>query len=158
MVSRSDATRALDGVNGRTLARGAAEAAVLKAAKGQKGRQLARANKERVQKAAQPGRVVAVDWALSKKKWEEKAAQSETETDAEDDEDDDEDDDEEDDEEDEGSDLEPIAVGDADEQDDEESEEEKGPQKPALPAPEEGTTLFVRNLAYEATEEELRNV
>lgn len=42
--------------------------------------------------------------------------------------------------------------------DDEEDEEESKPVKPVLPAVEEGSTLFVRNVPFEVTEEELRNL
>ena len=37
-------------------------------------------------------------------------------------------------------------------------EEDDKPAKPQLPPPETGTTLFVRNVPFEATEDELRTV
>ena len=44
------------------------------------------------------------------------------------------------------------------EDDDEVEEEESKPVKPVLPAVEEGSTLFIRNVPFEVTEEELRNL
>ncbi|SPO20193.1 related to Nucleolar protein NOP4 [Ustilago trichophora] len=131
MASRNDATRAIEAVNGKTIQHGAAERAAYKAALGSRGRRFAKAALDRVRANAQPERTVAVDWALSKKDWEAKADESEPEEDAEE----------------EGKEAE-AASGD-------ESEPE---ERPKLPAPEEGTTLFVRNLPYQATEEELRNL
>ena len=42
--------------------------------------------------------------------------------------------------------------------DDEDRSDDNGdkPTKPSLPKPEAGTTLFIRNLPFEATEDELR--
>jgi nucleolar protein 4 len=39
-----------------------------------------------------------------------------------------------------------------------EDEEEEKPVKPVLPAVEEGSTLFIRNVPFEVTEEELRTL
>lgn len=138
LVSRADASRAIAGVNGKEIGRGAAERAQYKAAKGKGGREAAKKALEEVTKSAQAPRTVAVDWALSKKDWEKKAEETdgeETEKEAETEE------------EDEKSES---------ENDDEEDEEEA--TKPALPEPEEGTTLFIRNLPYQATEIELRDL
>ncbi|EPQ26264.1 uncharacterized protein PFL1_06199 [Pseudozyma flocculosa PF-1] len=146
-VSRNDAAKALKAVNGKPIRHGAAEHAAYKAAKGKKGRDAAKKVLDAVRAAAQPERVVAVDWALSKKDWEAKAEQSDAEeAESEDDEDDDEDEGEDDDEE-------------GDDDDDENAEVSSDEEaKPALPQPEEGTTLFVRNLPFQATEEELKSV
>lgn len=133
MASRNDAARAIEAVNGKTIQHGAAERAAYKAALGSRGRRVAKAALDRVREHAQPERVVAVDWALSKKDWEAKADESEPEDDAE-------------------ADDKPSDAASGDEEDDEPAE------RPKLPAPEEGTTLFVRNLPYQATEEELRNL
>lgn len=104
------------------------------------------------------GRPVAVDWALSKDKWEETQKDKEPVKDvkpdikAEDGSDDSESDDDEDDEE--GSDS-------KDDEDDDEEEEDKPdvemeePAKPQLPAVDVGSTLFIRNLPFETTEQEL---
>lgn len=43
-----------------------------------------------------------------------------------------------------------------DDEDDEEGEEEV--KKPTLPTPADGTTLFVRNVSFDATEEDLRTL
>ena len=147
LVSRSDAANALKGVNGTTIGRGMAEKAQLKAAKGKAGREAARKALEETQKVAQAGRQVAVDWALSKKEWEMKKEESEaeeTDKEAGDEEDDDDD-----------SDLDPVEVNEDDDNDNERDEEEA---KPALPTPSEQTTLFIRNLPYQTTEVELRDV
>ncbi|PWY98767.1 RNA-binding domain-containing protein [Testicularia cyperi] len=139
MVSRNDAARAIEAINGKTIQHGAAEHAAYKAAKGSKGRRMVKAALDKVRAVAQPGRVVAVDWSLSKKDWEAKADQSDAEMDEED-----------------------ARTGDdkkAQDNTDGENEDEDEPAvKPQLPAPEEGTTLFIRNLPYQATEEELRSL
>jgi nucleolar protein 4 len=99
-------------------------------------------------------RKIAVDWALSKEKFEEVKAQQEPlvkeepaegevkeESDVEmkgEDEEESEDED--------------------DEVDVEVEDDEDKPVKPTLPAVEEGSTLFIRNLPFEATEEELRDL
>lgn len=146
-VSRSDALNAIKGLNGTEIGHGAAEKAQVKAAKGKAGRDAAKKALESIMQKAQPARQVAVDWALSKKEWEQKKDESEAgDTDVEALDDEKEDDEEE-------SDSEPVEIdGDVNEEDEEEEE------KPSLPKPEEGTTLFIRNLPYQATEEELRNL
>lgn len=144
-VSRSDALNAIKGVNGTEIGHGAAEKAQVKAAKGKAGRDAAKKALEAVMQKAQAPRQVAVDWALSKKEWEQKKDESEAgDTDAEALDEDDEEKEEE-------SDSEPVEIDSNDEK-----EEEK--EKPSLPKPEEGTTLFIRNIPYQATEEELRNL
>lgn len=117
-------------------------------------------------------RIIAVDWALSKEKWKEEKAKieeaavedsdvemgsgSESEASGS------------------GSDSEDEGLGvheegsDDDEvgssQDglsdfeDERDSDEEEPVKPQLPAPEAGTTLFIRNVPYIATEDELRTL
>ncbi|EST06452.1 RNA recognition motif domain protein [Kalmanozyma brasiliensis GHG001] len=125
MVSRNDAARAIEAVNGKPIQHGAAERAAYKSALGSRGRRAAKSALDRVRAAAQPERTVAVDWALSKKDWEAKADESEPEDS-------------------------PDAAGSDD--------EDEPAERPQLPAPEEGTTLFIRNLPYQATEEELRNL
>ena len=111
-------------------------------------------------------RVIAVDWALSKDKWEEAKARMQDEAE------------EEVDEEDEGSDSGSEASSDSedshigvhqhgsdsegsgseDDDDDEMDvdEDDEKPGKPQLPAVDVGTTLFVRNVPFEATEDDLR--
>ncbi|ETW75268.1 hypothetical protein HETIRDRAFT_244962, partial [Heterobasidion irregulare TC 32-1] len=108
-------------------------------------------------------RVIAVDWALSKEKWEEEKKKIA---------DDAEDEDEESDEDEEDSDEEDSALGlhdhdsedesrgssaDEDDEEDEDDRSDAGERvKPELPPPEAGTTLFVRNVPFSATDEELR--
>ncbi|KAJ9095327.1 hypothetical protein QFC21_005693 [Naganishia friedmannii] len=101
-------------------------------------------------------RSVAVDWALSKEKFEEaKAAEGEGEKVKEEEskEDEESESDDDDDEEEEDEDDVDVVM-----EDGEEEEEQAKPVKPTLPAVEEGSTLFIRNLPFEATEEELRDL
>lgn len=145
MVSRADAARALEAVNGRALRHGEAEKVAAKAAKGSRGRQLARQEFQAVRDLAQPERIVAVDWALSKADWQKKENEPEPESeggkspleDA-----------------DAGDDESESEASDEDEEEGSDVDDDKA-EKPALPTPSEGTTLFVRNLPYEATEAEL---
>ncbi|KAL1679801.1 hypothetical protein EV122DRAFT_289395 [Schizophyllum commune] len=111
-------------------------------------------------------RIIAVDWALSKDRWEEEKAKleeagessasgSDSESDASDDSDSDgessdshvgvHDDDDASASEDDGSDA-------------ERDEDEEAPVKPTLPDTDVGTTLFIRNVPYDATEDELRTL
>jgi nucleolar protein 4 len=121
-------------------------------------------------------RPIAVDWALSKSKWENEnekignVVEEEDEDRAEDSEsasgsgsDDGETGDEDEDEEMESGGLgvhseQDVSMHSAGEEDeDEEDEDDRGvPAKPELPAPEAGTTLFIRNVPWEATEDELQ--
>lgn len=143
LVSRADAARALEGVNGRAIRHGEAEKVAAKAAKGSKGRQLAQKRLKEVRDDAQPERIVAVDWALSKSDWkkkEEEAEEEEAQAEQE------------------GAEKQMDEADGDDESDaaaESGSEDDEEAQKPALPTPSEGTTLFVRNLPYEATEPEL---
>ena len=148
MSSKKDAEKAIKGCNGMTVRAGTAESSDDKRA---------------------TERVIAVDWALSKDKWEEEKAKiekdavmhgpSESEEDAEDDnsnsgEENSDDDDE-------GH----LGLHTGEEEDnnsnagseeDEENDEER--VKPQLPQPEAGTTLFIRNIPFNATEDELRTL
>lgn len=147
MVSKADASRAVKSINGRAIRHGEAEKVAVKAAKGSKGRQLAQQKFREVRDNAQPQRAVAVDWALSKQEWKKKEEAEEVEE------------------------AEVVAHG-IDSEDDGakdddsvndgllshevfKSDDEEKEKKPALPKPSEGTTLFVRNLPYDATETEL---
>jgi nucleolar protein 4 len=108
------------------------------------------------------GRVVAVDWAVGKDEFkraqldgEPKATVEASGSENDSDEDSEEEDDEE--EKDDDSDMSPVPEGaeeeeeerHADDDDDELEEEPQGPE------PAKGTTLFVRNMSFEATESEL---
>ena len=147
MSNKKDAVKAIEGCNGMTLRAGTAESSDNKRA---------------------TERVIAVDWALSKDKWEAEKAKieedavlhesSESEDDAEDEkscsgEENSDDGDE-------GH----LGLHTGEEEDnnsnagseDEENDEER--VKPQLPQPEAGTTLFIRNIPFNATEDELRTL
>ncbi|TXT15902.1 hypothetical protein VHUM_00405 [Vanrija humicola] len=150
----------MEAVNGKAITR-APDAAN---AKGKKGREAAKARKV----DDGEGRLVAVDWALSKDKWQETQPKEEAKEEKEEDEsseasgsgsgsesesgeegsDDEEEDEEDDDEEDED-----VEMADGDDNDDE--DEEDAPVKPKLPDTDVGSTLFIRNLPFETTEQEL---
>lgn len=167
-LSKSSATAALTAINGTRIYGGLAKERVeSEGGKGGKKKEV-REKKKREELSGgggggEKGRVVAVDWALGKDEWkraqeEEKAKESasgEEESGSE------EESDEEENEEDEDSDMSPVPEGaedeeeeveearHADDDDDELDEEPKGPEPP------KGTTLFVRNMSFEATESEL---
>ena len=117
-------------------------------------------------------RVIAVDWALSKEKWKAEKARieedvatqeaSESEDDAEDDNSSSESDEEDSSDGDDEGGLGLHSGEDEDhsdagsEQDEEANDEER--VKPQLPHPETGTTLFIRNIPFNATEDELRTL
>ena len=182
MLSRKDAERAMEGCNGITVRAGTAETLVsdkqkrkkqrrielkMKAAdNGEEDEEMAAAQEEEekeevVDDKRATERVIAVDWALSKDKWKEEKAKMTEDVDM-DEEDEgssssDEDSDsndgiESDDDENSNSDSDAF---DSHHSTDSDSNEEK-PTKPALPPPEAGTTLFIRNLPFSATEEDLR--
>jgi nucleolar protein 4 len=173
MMSKGDAQRALENCNGTEIRAGMAEQLVR--AKQKKKKQvrieekLSKAKVRKEQEKAEEevagvGRVIAVDWALSKDRWEEAKAKIQVDEDvdmSEGDSDSEEGSENEDDSESgsgtgEGGDssFEEGSEGSSDEGDVE--DEGGGPQKPKLPPPEAGTTLFVRNIPFEATEDELR--
>lgn len=179
MLSHADAERALKGINGRVvgakgkekktrrereeIARKKAETR-LKAMRGEEvsedeGDEEAdgkvEGKEDKAGGEAKEGRAVAVDWALSKSKWEESVSQRQDdamEVDGEEAEDEEVEEDkgvssaEEDDEEAGGSDL------------DEDEDEEGVHERPHLPDTDVGTTLFVRNVPFEATEDDLRTL
>lgn len=106
-------------------------------------------------------RPIAVDWALSKDKWEGTKEQLQTEDENISDNQSESGSGEEDgsDESDDGlgvhSDASDAAMHSVDEDED---ENEDPPIKPELPAPEAGTTLFIRNVPWEATEDDMRQL
>lgn len=162
-LSKSSAEKALEAVNAtRIHSEMARERIDSEGGKGGKKQEVRKKKKAEEKEAGggggERGRVVAVDWALGKDEYkraqvEEKAEQevdgesgSEEESDEEK-------------EEDEDSDMSPVPEGEdeeamdddkhADDDDDELDEEPVGPEPP------KGTTLFVRNMSFEATEAEL---
>lgn len=103
-------------------------------------------------------RVIAVDWALSKDKWEKEKAKMEEDEDEE--MEDAEDGSSPSDEDDDGEQL-GVHSGSGSEPEDDDSDQEddaEKPVKPELPPPAAGTTLFVRNIPFEATEDDLRTL
>lgn len=182
MLSRKDAERAIEGCNGMVVRAGTAETLVLDKQKRKKVKRLERKaaaaaaggeeggeeageddldeediEKEKDDKRATE-RVIAVDWALSKDKWKEEKAKIQEDEDAEmasipSDSEDDEDED-------------GLGVhsgsddndDDGDSQPDDEDDNGEEPVKPQLPPPETGTTLFIRNIPFNATEDELRTL
>ena len=150
MSSKKDAERAIEGCNGMTVRAGTAESTDDKRA---------------------TERVIAVDWALSKEKWEAEKAKieedavmhdssdSESKDDADDSDSGEENSDDDDGDEGQlglhtGEEEEDNSNAGSDE--DEENDEER--VKPQLPQPEAGTTLFIRNIPFSATEDELRTL
>ena len=153
-LAKADAEKAIEGVNGEVIAKaGGAD------------------GKDQGKGKAKEGRAVAVDWALSKEKWEEtqkgqqsgKATEegdaegsssgSSSDADGSRSDSDDERSDEEDEEEEEGEDD-----NEDDAEDGEEGMDVDEPVKPALPQVDVGNTLFVRNLPFEVTEQELNTL
>ncbi|CAE6376245.1 unnamed protein product [Rhizoctonia solani] len=171
MLSHADAERALKGVNGQTVGaqkkrkkktkREREEAARAKAAarlrelKGEEPEVNEISEEEQEGEQNEPskeGRVVAVDWALSKSKWEETITQRQDEEAMEVDVQE-----EEEEEEEAGSEVGSSEEEASDEEKDEESEEDAH-ERPKLPDTDVGTTLFVRNVPFEATEDDLRTL
>ena len=171
MISKGDAQRALEKCNGMEIRAGVAEQLVQAKQKKKKqvrieeklSKEKARKEQERAEEeVAGIGRVIAVDWALSKDRWEEAKATMEVDEDAETDQNDSDGGDS-------GSEGESGSGSDAEQEgtdveedsgsiSGEEGEEDEAaqPLKPKLPPPEAGTTLFVRNIPFEATDDELR--
>lgn len=196
-LSRKDAEKAMEGCNGMTVEAGMAETLVsdkqkkkkqrreekkLKAKSAQEGEAAVGEEGEEEDEGSHRKRTIAVDWALSKDKWEaekaklDEAQAQESSEDVEMDEEDGESGDSEDEEDGSGSeesdgeeqlglhddDLD-ASGSDSDESDshageDDEDDEDEKPAKPTLPAPEVGTTVFIRNVPFEATEDELRTL
>ncbi|EPQ51443.1 hypothetical protein GLOTRDRAFT_81029 [Gloeophyllum trabeum ATCC 11539] len=186
MLSKKDAEKAMEGCNGLKVRAGMADGIVSdkqkrkkqrreetkarKTAKGDEEEEASDAAEEEEDGKKARERVIAVDWALSKDRWEEEKAKIEEVEDEEDPEegaDSDQSEVESGSESDEGEG--PLGVhedgsdddesGGSDESGDEDMDvDEQKPAKPTLPPPETGTTLFIRNVPYEATEDELRTL
>ena len=170
MMSKGDAQQAIGKCNGVEIRAGIAEQLVQSKQKKKKQvRVEQKMSKEKVKREQEDaeeelagvGRVIAVDWALSKDRWEEAKVKMDVDEGVEQGESDPEG----------GGDgvsgdesSRGTGTGEVEESDSEEGswrssdEEDEGekPQKPQLPPPEAGTTLFVRNIPFEATEDELR--
>ncbi|GAA5895148.1 mRNA-binding ribosome biosynthesis protein NOP4 [Sporobolomyces salmoneus] len=174
-ITKSCAEAALKAVNGTRIFSGMAAERIASEG-GKEGKKKEVREKKKAEKEAakggggDKGRLVAVDWALGKEDWKkaqegdaedaEKAeGASGSEAESSEGDDSEEESDEESDEEDEDSDMSPVPEGTEDsdmspepethpDDDDDELEEEPKP-------PQEGTTLFVRNISFETTEAEL---
>lgn len=161
-VSRADAERAMQNVNGQSLRHGAAQQAAVKSAKGKKGRTAAKEALAKVQEGAQPARPVAVDWSLAQSDWLSRSAAEGNEEEEQDEAEDEEAEDESSGKKRKLSESKEEDSEDSDESDDEaegaeEDEEVKEPKAQQSTADEENT-LFIRNLPYQATETELRDL
>ncbi|KAI0826648.1 hypothetical protein BC628DRAFT_1419132 [Trametes gibbosa] len=184
-LSRKDAETAMEQCNGMIVEAGMAETLISDKQKRKKQRREESKLKAKAVGGTEGGdgdaeeqetlkgqRVIAVDWALSKDKWEaEKAKIEEAQQDVRMAEESGEsyndasgDSDEYD--EDSGSEDEQLGVheGESDDSHDDSGDEhnsdedDEKPARPTLPPPEVGTTLFVRNVPYEATEDEMRTL
>lgn len=188
MLSKKDAERALEGCNGMVMRAGTAEslvsskqkkkklvrlekkrAALAASSKKDDGSDAGEAEeeededmeKEEVDDKRATERVIAVDWALSKDKWKEEQAKAQEDVDMEDASGSDDSDSSA------SGDEDALGVhsGDDDSDDDGDSDDSRGEDdeeeervKPELPPPETGTTLFVRNVPFNASEEDLRTL
>ncbi|KAF8962114.1 hypothetical protein BDZ97DRAFT_1826443 [Flammula alnicola] len=187
MLSKKDAERAIEGCNGMVVRAGTAQTLVSAKQKKKKlvrlEKKAAAAADEEDEEAEEDEdedmqkevddkrateRVIAVDWALSKEKWKEEKAKIQEDvemsdasgSDASDDESGSSSSEEESDEDGLG-----VHSGSGDDSDDSDSQDEdddddndEQPMKPQLPPPETGTTLFIRNIPFNATEDELRTL
>ncbi|KAF8882138.1 hypothetical protein BD779DRAFT_1544163 [Infundibulicybe gibba] len=174
MLSRKDAEKAIEACNGTVVRAGAAETLVTDKQKRKKQRRVEKKLKGLIPPETDPveelsdeedvvgdkratERVIAVDWALSKEKWQEEKAKiedvamepGEAETSSDESE----------------SENGNLGVHDPDEDSseaegsgDERRDNSETPVKPQLPPPETGTTLFVRNVPFSATEDDMRTL
>lgn len=162
MLSKKDAERAMEKCNGLTMKPGLADSLASDKQKRKKLRRLEKkiqageAGEDEEEEA--PARTIAVDWALSKDKWEEEKSKLEVEEEESGSSDSDSDSDA-------GSDSDASNIGVHDDEDgsnseagldDSDNERDDEPVRPQLPTTDVGTTLFVRNIPFEATEDELR--
>jgi nucleolar protein 4 len=159
MWNRKEAETAMNACNGMRVRAGFASDLIKDKQKKKRVRREEKKQAEAKETHDDSGRTIAVDWALSKKKWEEKkdtdermesdsqgdqGGNSDTETSQKSAEEPDD------------NDEELIVDLDHKETEDDTGDEENA--RPSLPQPEAGTTLFVRNLPFLATEDELRTL
>jgi len=162
MLNEADAGRAIEGLNGKRAYAGIAIEAIQKETDSEK--KSAKRKREKATDSTERGRLMAVDWALSKQKYEEaEGAEEKEDNDDQESNEDDEDEDSdkhdgdsgsenEDDEDDRAS--EDMSDAPSETSEDEEDEIEKKSRT----TKEQGTTLFIRNLSFEATEQELHTL
>ncbi|KAJ7684761.1 hypothetical protein DFH06DRAFT_1073674 [Mycena polygramma] len=185
MLSKKDAERAIEGCNGMTVRAGLAEGMVSDKQKKKKQRRVEMKMKMKEAGSAQDEeeeeevddkrameRVIAVDWALSKDKWKEEKAKmglgdggdvemDDAASDSGSSSDSSNSSEESDSDESDGH----MGVHEGEDSDgdwssaeEDDDEASRTPIKPQLPPPEDGTTLFVRNVPFTATEDELRTL
>ncbi|KAG8727213.1 RNA recognition motif-containing protein, partial [Ceratobasidium sp. 428] len=179
MLAHADAERAIKGVNGRVVGvkeskkktrkereelareKAARRLSKMRGEESDDKEETERDGEKEEEEEEKEGRVVAVDWALSKSKWEEavlqrqgdEAMEVDGEEDGEEGGEGDHKSDEEPDEETSSESEESEASSDEDEDEDEDPHE-----RPKLPNTDVGTTLFVRNVPFEATEDDVRTL
>ncbi|KAF8483530.1 RNA-binding domain-containing protein [Russula ochroleuca] len=161
MWNRKEAETAMNACNGMQVRAGFATDLIKDKQKKKKTRREEKKEAATSKALDDPGRTIAVDWALSKSKWEEKGdVHEEKVSESQGEQGSDEDTEnlrniaEEPDECDDGEGS--INHSDHEEAGEDVSDEEKA--RPSLPQPEAGTTLFIRNLPFLATEDELRTL
>ncbi|KAH9067876.1 hypothetical protein EDB87DRAFT_1678266 [Lactarius vividus] len=159
MWNRKEAETAMNACNGTQVHAGLASDLIKEKQKKKKALRQEKKQAEASNGPGDSGRIIAVDWALSKSKWEEEKKHLDRDTSSGSQSEQEGDDDSE------GS----QAVADEQEEPDSDDEEGSGDEatmgddsdhretaRPTLPPPEAGTTLFVRNIPFLATEDELR--
>ena len=162
MWNRREAEMAINACNGMQICAGFATDLIKDKQKRKKARREEKKQADAKKVLDDSGRTIAVDWALSKNKWEEEKKDVDEEMTSEsqgvlgnnDDT--------------EGSQNAPEEPGEhgegeesitnIDHKEKEECVSEEENTRPSLPQPEAGTTLFIRNLAFLATEDELRTL
>ncbi|KAI9451346.1 hypothetical protein F5148DRAFT_1003752 [Russula earlei] len=157
MWNRKEAETALNACNGMQVRAGFATDLIKDKQKKKKARREERKQVDGKQALNDLGRTIAVDWALSKSKWEEmKDLDEEIASEAQHDQ-------ESNDETSQNAAEESVEhsdgerfITDVDHKENEDVSQEIA--RPNLPQPEAGTTLFVRNLPFLATEDELRTL
>lgn len=162
MLSEADAAKAIEGLNGRKVYTGICLEAIQQETGAEK--KSAKRKRQKASDSEERGRVMAVDWVLSKQKYEEAEAaedqtmtardpesvqsdhESSTGTGSSEDDDDDQESNE--------SETDSLEGSEADTLSDDNHESQQLERK-SIAKETEGTTLFVRNLSFEATEQEL---
>jgi nucleolar protein 4 len=174
-LAKKDAENALEGVNGSRIYAGLAteKANAAKGKKKEKKKKVEEGDVEEkkveepvVEKKEEKGRIVAVDWALSKERWLEAAGHGDDGKDADGANDEESGDEEEEEEEtigvheegssDSDSDSSGSHDGDAEDDDDDKMDVDQKSGPP--PPPPEGSTIFVRNVPFEATDSDLKDL
>ncbi|KAI9465856.1 hypothetical protein BJY52DRAFT_1220576 [Lactarius psammicola] len=159
MWNKKEAETAMNACNGIQVHAGLATDLVKEKQKKKKALRQEKKQTEASKGLNDSGRIIAVDWALSKNKWEEEkkhldretSSGSQSEKEGDDDTEGSQDVTDEQDEPDSDSGEESddeVAVGDV--------SDNREVARPTLPQPEAGTTLFIRNIPFLATEDELR--